>query len=132
MSDTFTVKVKSPPKAISSLADIAGLKAGDDREVSLSGVFSDADGDPLTITASSSDETVATVSVASGQSKLTVKGAGEGSATIHVVALDTDGNPALTTFEVRVDQAPGQAVRHSGAGTGIRRVALRRERRRHH
>ena len=108
VSDTFTVKVKSPPGAISSLADIAGLEAGDAREVSLSGVFSDADGDPLTITALSSDETVATASVASGQSKLTVKGAGEGEATIHVVALDTDGNPALSTFEVRVDQAPGQ------------------------
>ena len=108
VSDTFTVKVKAPPKAISSLADIAGLKAGDAREVSLSGVFSDPDGDTLTITASSSDETAATASVASDQSELTVKGTGEGNATINVVALDTDGNPALTTFEVRVDQAPGQ------------------------
>ena len=108
VSDTFVVKVKSPPRALSSLADIAGLKAGAAHDVSLSGLFGDADGDPLTIMASSSDEAVVTVSVASDQSDLTVRGAGEGSATIHVVALDTDGNPALTTFEVRVDQVPGQ------------------------
>ena len=108
VSDTFVVRVKSPPKALSSLADIAGLPAGGARNVSLSGVFGDADGDPLTVTASSSAEDVATVSVASDQSGLTVKGVGKGETSIHVVALDTDGNPALNTFEVRVDQGAGQ------------------------
>ena len=108
VSDTFVVKVKSPPRALSSLADIAGLKAGAALDVSLSGLFGDADGDPLTIMASSSDEAVATVSAASDQTKLTVRGIREGDATIHVVALDTDGNPALATFDVRVDQGLGQ------------------------
>ena len=107
VSDTFDVKVKAAPRAAAALANIE-MKAGTDQNVALSGVFSDADGDPLTITASSSDETVATVSVTSGQSRLTVKGAGEGSATIYVVALDTDRNPALSTFEVQVKAGDGQ------------------------
>ena len=108
VSDTFVVRVKSPPRTLSSIADITGLQAGAARDVSLSGVFGDADGDPLTITASSSDEAVATVSVSSDQSYLTVRGTGEGNATIYVVALDTDRNPALATFQVKVDHGPVQ------------------------
>ena len=49
--------------------------------MSLPGVFSDADNDNLTVTAGSSDENVATVSVAGDYSALTVAGVVEGTAT---------------------------------------------------
>ena len=63
------------PTVSSSIADVSELEAGATQEVSLSGVFSDADNDSLTITAASSDEAVVTVSVAADQSSLTVTGA---------------------------------------------------------
>ena len=75
VEDAFTVKVKAAPVVIAPLADV-NLEAFAAQEISLSGVFSDADGDTLTITASSSNNAVATVSVSADQSKLTVAGGG--------------------------------------------------------
>ena len=72
------------------------------QDVSLSGVFSDADGDSLTITAASSDNAKATVAVASDGSKLTLSGVAEGAATITVTARDSDGNTVSDTFDAPV------------------------------
>ena len=102
VSDTFTVRVKAAPTVASSISDISGLEVDATQEVSLSGVFRDADGDPLTIEAASSDDAKATVTVAAGQSKLTVAGVAEGSATITVTAQDADGNRVSDTFEAPV------------------------------
>ena len=106
VSDVFTVRVKAAPTVASSLADVTGLEAGATRDVSLSGVFDDGDGDTLTITAGSSNESVATVSVASGGSTLTVTGAAQGAATITLTARDSDGNRVSDTFDVSVSRAP--------------------------
>ena len=105
VEDTFTVRVKAAPVVASAIADVSGLEVDATQEVSLSGVFSDADGDTLTITAVSSDEAKATVTVAADQSKLTVAGVAEGTATITVTAQDTDGNRVSDTFDVSVGQA---------------------------
>ena len=102
VQDTFTVTVKAAPTVASGIGDTSGLEVGDTQELSLSGVFSDADSDTLTISATSSDETKATVSVASDGSKLTVAGMGEGTATITVTAQDSDGNRMSDTFDVSV------------------------------
>ena len=102
VEDTFTVRVKAAPVVASSLADVSGLAAGATREVSLSGVFSDPDGDALTITVISSDETVATVTVSSDGSTLTLTGVSEGTATITATAQDTDGNRVSDDFDVSV------------------------------
>ncbi len=75
VSDSFTVTVKAAPVVASVISDVSGLTAGTTQDVSLSGVFTDADGDALTITAGSSISAVATVSVAAGYSRLTVTGA---------------------------------------------------------
>ena len=114
VEDEFTVRVKAAPVVASALADMSGLEAGATQNVSLSGVFSDADGDTLTITAASSDEAVATVSVASNQSKLTLTGLAEGTGTITVAAQDSDGNRVSDEFDVSVaapqqDPPPNQA-----------------------
>ena len=106
VDDSFTVTVKTAPDVASNIGDVSGLEAGATRDVSLSGVFSDADGDSLTITAASSDETKATVSVASDGSSLTVTGVAEGTATITVTAQDTDGNRVSDAFDVEVVKAP--------------------------
>ena len=55
VSDNFTVRVKAAPVVASSISDVSGLEEGSTQDVSLSGVFSDADNDALTITAASSD-----------------------------------------------------------------------------
>ena len=102
VDDTFTVRVKAAPEVASPLADVSGLEMQTTREVSLAGVFSDADGDALTITAASSDDGRATVSVASDGATLTLTGVAEGTATVTVTAEDSDGNRASDAFQVEV------------------------------
>ena len=108
--DAFTVTVKAAPDVASAIADVSGLEAGDTRDVSLAGVFSDADGDALTVTASSGDEAIATVSVAADHSALTVAGVAEGTATVTVTAQDSDGNRVSDAFEVSVVAPPPPAT----------------------
>ena len=106
VEDSFTVRVKAAPVVASAISDVSRLEAESTREVSLSGVFSDADGDSLTVTASSSDNAKATVSVAADLSTLTVSGVSEGTATITVTAQDADGNTVSDAFDVTVVKAP--------------------------
>ena len=105
VADSFTVTVKAAPVVAQPLADVTGLEMETTRDISLSGVFSDADGDALTITAASSDDAKATVSLSADQSKLTVAGVAEGSATITVTAQDADGNRVSDAFGVSVVEA---------------------------
>ena len=107
VSDEFTITVKAAPAVASAISDVSGLEAGSTHEVSLSGVFSDADNDSLTITATSSNTGKATVSVASDGSKLTLTGVSAGTATITVTAQDADGNRVSDQFSVTV-AAPQQ------------------------
>ena len=111
VDDDFTVTVKAAPVVASAISDVTGLEVGNTQDVSLSGVFNDADGDTLTITAKSSDDTKATVTVASDGSKLTLAGVAEGTVTITVTAEDSDGNTVSDTFEVSVAKAAVPANR---------------------
>ena len=110
VSDTFTVTVdNNTPTVASAIADIGGLEPDDTRQVSLSGVFDDADGDTLTITAKSSDDAVATASVATGGTSLTVTALKAGTATITVTADDGNGGTVSDTFAVAVAAAANRA-----------------------
>ncbi|MCY4557737.1 MAG: fibronectin type III domain-containing protein, partial [Chloroflexi bacterium] len=93
------------PTVASPISDVSGLAAGSTRDVSLSGVFSDADGDSLTVTSTSSDDAIATVSVAADYSSLTVTGVAEGTATVTVTAQDSHGNQVSDAFDVSVVEA---------------------------
>ncbi|MCY4559754.1 MAG: Ig-like domain-containing protein, partial [Chloroflexi bacterium] len=115
VEDTFTVTVKSAPVVASAIADVSGLEAGSTRDVSLTGVFSDADNDALTITAASSDGAKATVSVAADYASLTVAGVAEGSATVTVTAQDSDGNTVDDAFAVTVNAAQQQPANNAPA-----------------
>ena len=105
ISDIFTVTVKAAPTISSAISDISGMNAGDSRTISLDGVFDDADGDSLVITAESSNGSVATVEAASDGSALTLTAQAPGTATIRVTAQDADGNQVADTFEVTVAAA---------------------------
>ena len=122
VEDAFTVTVKTAPTVALAIGDIPDLAAGDTRDVSLSGVFSDLDGDALTITAGSSSDGVATVVVSADQSRLTLTGVAEGTATITVTAEDADGNRVSDAFDVTVaaPQSPltGIAARYDTNGDG--------------
>ncbi|MCY4555668.1 MAG: hypothetical protein OXF79_04675, partial [Chloroflexi bacterium] len=70
----------SAPAVASAIADATIKNESGTHEVALVGVFSDADNDALTITASSSAEAVATATVAADQSALTVAAKSRGTA----------------------------------------------------
>ena len=106
VGDAFIVKVKATPVVASNIGDVSGLEAGATREVSLAGVFDDADGDSLTVTAASYDAAVSMVGVASDGSALTIVGVSEGTATVTVTAQDSDGNRVSDAFDVSVTKAP--------------------------
>ena len=100
--DAFTVTVKTAPMVTSAIGDMS-MEAEDTQDVSLSAVFSDADGDSLTFTAESTDPDV--VNAILFQGTLTVIAATDGSATITVTAEDSDGNTVSDAFEVSVAPA---------------------------
>ena len=113
--DIFTVTVKAAPTVASAIADISELEAGASRQVSLSGVFTDADGDALTFSVASSNTAVAKVSTqidgtTQAVTGLTVLGVDSGTATITVTARDSDGNQVSDSFTVTVPAPLQQKV----------------------
>ena len=116
VSDSFTVTVKEAPTVANPIADIGSLEAGASRQVSLSGVFADADGDALTLRAASSDTAVATTTVSGGN--LTVTARQAGTATITVRARDSDGNQVSDTFDVTVVARPEPRVEAPASASG--------------
>ena len=109
VSDSFTVTVKAAPVVASAISDLdlkagATEETGDTQDVSLSGVFSDPDGDALTITAASSNPGVVEALVSQGT--LTITGVADGTATVTVTARDADGNTVSDAFDVTVVGPP--------------------------
>ncbi len=103
VEDSFTVTVKTGPMVASAISDLS-MEAEATQDISLSGVFSDADGDALTITADTSDFEVAEAILFQGT--LTVIAVADGTATITVTAQDADGNTVSDSFDVTVVGPP--------------------------
>ena len=102
----FTVTVQETNLAPVPDGSINGQRlteGGDAVTIDVTGNFSDADGDELTYTASSSDASVATVSV--DGSMVTVTPVGAGTATITVIARDPGGKAAFQRFMVTAQEA---------------------------
>jgi len=76
----------------------------------MSDLFIDDDGDALSVTAGSSDDDIATATISSDRSTLTVSGVSAGDATIRVIARDPDDNQAVYSFDVSVTAAPQVVV----------------------
>ena len=105
-TQTFEATVANrPPVSVGRLpALLLRVSAGVWR-VSLSGAFEDPDGDDLTYEATSSDESVATVSVSGSTARVTPVSAGE--ATVTVTAEDAGGLGTEQEFAVTVaNQSP--------------------------
>ena len=97
------VTVNTPPMPEGTIAGIS-VAVGGSTEVVVSGHFSDADGDALSYEAASSDDAVATASVA--DSTMTIAGVGAGSATITITATDPRGASAVQEATVAVTTPP--------------------------
>ena len=94
------------PTATGSIA-AQTIPAGESATVNVAGNFSDPDGNPLTFTAASSDDAVATASVSG--SNVTIEGVSAGTATVTVTASDPGGLSATQSISVTVEavnQAP--------------------------
>ena len=106
-SVAFTVTVtarNAAPVAVAALADQTLVMDGAAIELAIGGVFSDADGDGLTLMVDSSDESVATAAL-SGDS-VSVAPVRPGIAVIRVTATDPAGDSAVQQFAVTVESAP--------------------------
>ncbi|WP_420640374.1 putative Ig domain-containing protein [Candidatus Poriferisocius sp.] len=116
VAETFVVTVSTTAPTNQAPTVVSGISGGS-VEVggtftrSLSGVFSDPDGDVLSYAVSSSAPSVATVSRTG--TTLTLRGVAAGTATITVRASDGEGGNAQTTFTVTVGSGG------SGGGGGI-------------
>ena len=103
---TVTAVQNQAPQTVGTIPD-APVKLGEEISVDVEPYFTDPDGDDLTYSASSSDNTIATVEVSG--STVEVKGQAEGDATITVTARDPGGLTATQSFEIKVEDLPNQA-----------------------
>ena len=100
----FTAKVNGAPVAIGSLSNRTVNAGSSAFTVSVSGKFSDPDGDRLSFSARSSNTSAATVGESSGT--LTVTPKTGGTTTITVTASDPGGLSATLSFSVKVNRRP--------------------------
>jgi hypothetical protein len=109
VSDTFIFTVSAAPNnapvVTNPLDDVSEAEGFMTKQISLADLFSDADGDALTIEASSDEESVVTVDVISGNT-LEVAEIGIGTSTITVTADDGNGGSVSDTFTFSVMAAP--------------------------
>ncbi|SFW45650.1 S-layer homology domain-containing protein [Paenibacillus sp. UNCCL117] len=98
LTTTFTapVSVNNAPTVANALSDFSQVITDGPKVVSLANVFADADGDALTLTATSSDPGVATVSITG--TDLTITPLTAGATTITVTANDGNGGTVQTTL----------------------------------
>ena len=96
-----------PPIATGSIPGLT-VEVGNTESVDLAGFFSDADGDALSYTATSSNSGVATATVSGTTVQVTAVGAGD--ATMTVTASDPGGLSAVQTFSVTVPNRAPVAV----------------------
>ena len=102
------LSVNDAPVAVGVIPDQPLDEGGVSVDLDLTPFFDDADGDPLTYRAVSSDTDVATVGVAGAV--LTLTPVAYGSAMVRVTAEDPDGLTATQTFTVGVDDRLVRAV----------------------
>ena len=114
-TQSFSVRVYSnrAPTIVATIPSMQIINSGSD-SVYLVNYFSDADGNTLTYTASSSNATLVEVSIGGvDNSTLTIWGNGLATATVTVTATDTSSATATQSFSVQVvssftaDTVPG-------------------------
>ena len=104
VSQTFSVTTNIRPTAVGTIPTQTVSPNGGSATVSVQSYFSDADGDTLTYSASSSDTAKAAVSMSG--SDVTITGNAAGPATITVTATDPLSLTASQTIKVNVGNPP--------------------------
>ena len=103
-TQAFSVTVPNrAPEAVGQIDDVATF-VGESVEIGLAGYFSDPDGDELTYAATSTDSSIASVSVSGAT--LRVAGETQGVATATVTASDAGGLSATQNFAVTIPTPP--------------------------
>ncbi len=97
---SFQVTVPNRPPSITATLPDVSVEEGDEHVAVLPRFFSDPDGDALTFSATSSDETRAHID--SSADTIWIKGASVGTARIAVTATDAPGLSAAQAFDVTV------------------------------
>ncbi|WP_419163345.1 hypothetical protein [Candidatus Palauibacter sp.] len=111
VSQGFTVTVQAepvnnPPVAVGTIPG-SSLEIGGTSTIDAAGYFSDADGDELTYTGSSSNEGVATVAMEGASATITAIAAGDAVITISA----SDGSASVSQgFRVEVNAGPKEAT----------------------
>lgn len=100
---TLSVKTNQPP-VIGALPTHWLQENGADGTFDLTAYLSDAEGDPLTVSAVSADPSIATVSLTGKQ--LTITPLAGGQTSVTVTLSDGQGGTATAALPVRVNQAP--------------------------
>ena len=100
-TDTYTVILGAAPTINSYLQDITAWDSSQDMTVDLSSVFVNADGDPITKTAISSDSGIVSVTVNGDNLVLSFTGGQSGTATITVTG-ESNGQTVSDQFTVVV------------------------------
>ncbi|MFZ5940837.1 MAG: hypothetical protein ACOYXB_09700, partial [Bacteroidota bacterium] len=103
VSDDFVVDVNGAPSVISPLSDLSLNEGYGTSTVELAGVFSDPESDPLSYSASSSNEGILTVSISG--TTLTITEVSYGTASVTITASD-GALSADDIFSVFVNGAP--------------------------
>ena len=111
VSQSFTVTVGTVPANIPPVVEIQISSqtlrvGGSSTTIGLANKFSDPDGDTLTFTASSSNESIATVPANVSGTSLSISPVGAGSATVTVTASDPGGLSVSQMFTVTVNSIP--------------------------
>ena len=114
ISESFVITVNNvndAPKALKEIEDLTFDQGFTSEEIDLSNNFSDEDGDVLSYSVVSDDESVVTGSVESGILKLAETGAG--STLITVTAEDGNGGSANLSFKVTINETVLGLIGHT-------------------
>lgn len=124
-SKTFMLTVNRKPISAGTVTDQL-VTIGSEQDIDLTNLFSDPDGDALTLTAVAQDTTLAALDITGKMLKITPQAAG--STTVTVTATDGRGGFVTKTFNLQVNRAPvvTQAIadRATTLGTGDLTVDL--------
>lgn len=104
----MVVEPANDPPVVAMLIPNQTMTVVEPLMVSISGVFMDPDGDPMTFTVMSSNTAAASASL--NGMDITLTGVKVGMTTITVTAADPEGLSAATTFEAEVENAAPMVV----------------------
>ena len=113
---SVTVVGNSPPESVGTLPDRT-LRVGDSAMAEVAGAFRDPEGDTITYGVSSSDPTIASVTVSG--TRVTMVSVGAGQATITVTASDETGSNKSRTQRFTVTVLPTTTADYDADDDGL-------------